>query len=136
MDALGAIAIGWFTLGFAAVVGGVLRAQPFGRAFSAVMILLLALYSLALPYPWPQRSYVWAAAALVLARYAGFPRPVPGWAHSPRFTLIYFLLAMLLVIAWAALGWQNGLVTHVGLPALCAAVVLGLRAYQVGKGEM
>ncbi len=136
MNALEAIAIGWFTLGFAAVVGGVLRAQPFGPAFSAVMILLLVLYSLALPYPWPQRSYVWAAAALVLARYAGFPRPVPGWARSARFTLVYFLFSMLLVMAWSALGEQTGSVAQVGFPALCAAVVLGLRAYHVGRGEV
>lgn len=136
MDALEAIAIGWFTLGFAAVVGSVLRGQPFGRGFSAILALLLVLYSLGLPYPWPQRSYVWLAVALVLVRYAGFPRAVPAWAHSTRFALVYFLMAMLLVIAWAVLRPQTGLWAQVGIPALCAAVVLGLRAYHVGRGEV
>lgn len=136
MDALQAIAIGWFTLGFAAVVGGVLRAQPFGRGFSAVLTLLLVLYALALPYSWPQRAYVWAAAAAVLLRYAGFPRPVPAWAQSARFTLVYFLLSMLLVTAWAALRQPGGLWVDIGFPALLAAIALGVRAYHVGRGEV
>lgn len=136
MDGLGAIAIGWFYIGFAGVVGGVLRSQPFGHGFSAVLALLLVLYSLALPYPWPQRGLVWFAAVTVLVRYAGFPRQVPAWARSARFTLLYFLLAMLLVTAWVVFRSQSGTWLHVGLPALCAAVVLAVRAHHVGRGEV
>lgn len=130
------LAIGWFYLGFAGVVGALARSQRFGWRLALVYALVFLLYSLALPYPWPQRGLVWAAAAAVAARYAGFPRALPAWARSPRFGLGYFALAMLLIIAWVASGAENSLWLVPGIPALCAGLALAARAYSVGRGEV
>ncbi|HEY9087119.1 MAG TPA: hypothetical protein VIO36_03040 [Anaerolineaceae bacterium] len=62
------LAIGWFYLGFAGVVGALIRSQRFGWRLALVYALVFVLYSLALPYPWPQRGLVWVAAAAVAAR--------------------------------------------------------------------
>ena len=136
MNALEAVAIGWFTLGFAGVLGWMLRHAPFGRWVSAALLLLFGLYSLALPYPWPQRGLVWAAALGVMLRYAGIPRALPAWARSARFMLRYFALAMLLVSVWVVLRAQTVVWFAVGAPAICAGLLLSIRAYSLGNGEV
>lgn len=136
MQILEFLAIGWFYLGFAGVVGALLRSQRFGWRLALIYALVFVLYSLALPYPWPQRALVWAAAVGIVIRYAGFPRPLPGWAGSPRFGLAYFALAMALIIAWVASGAERSLWLVPGIPAAFAGLALAARAYSVGRGEV
>ncbi len=136
MNVLEAIAIGWFTLGFAGVVGALLRSTIHGRALRWAVMLVFILYALAVPYPWPQRGMVWAAALAVALRAAGFPRPLPDWAGAPRFLLRYFAVAMLLIAAWAALSARADLWLALGTPAALAGLVLLARAQRVGSGRV
>jgi hypothetical protein len=136
MYAFEAIAIGWFYLGFSGVMGRLLRDHPFGRWISAALLLLFGVYSLALPYPWPQRGLVWAAALGVMLRYASIPRALPAWAQSARFALGYFAAAMLLVTGWVVFCAQTVVWFAVGAPAICAVLLLSARAYSLGKGAV
>ena len=136
MNALEAFAIGWFYLGFAGVIGRMLRQAPLGRWINTVLLLLFSLYSLAIPYHWPQSGLAWAAALGVVLRYADIPRALPVWARSPRFVLVYFATAMLLVTIWAVFSTQTVLWFAIGAPAICAALLLSARAYSLGKGAV
>lgn len=136
MDVLEAIAIGWFYLGFAGVVSGLLRGANDTRALRWAVALVFVLYSLALPYSWPHKALVWAAALGVALRAAGIPRPLPEWACAPRFLLRYFAIAMLLVTTWAAISSRAELRLALGTPATLAGLALLVRAQRVGSGRV